>query len=286
MDEPSENNDLNEILPPTISKSTEDHPFVFASLEKRTSDYLAQIRSEASRIATETKEEITRYRKEAERELSERENELNAEQERLRLKEEELQQREENLKNAAFEEERQRGFDQGKEEGEKEGYDRGLNQIRQEMELSLSEEKTKRLNDFLSPLQATMKQLIDQLSQSRRQLLERWESNLLQIATAIAHQAISRELNQHPELPLDLLRESLELAVGCASVKIRMNPEDLERLREKVNALLGEFGALTHIEILPDERISSGGSVVETAQGMIDQRIESRLERIISELSN
>lgn len=261
-------------------------PFTFARLERRTGDYLVQIREQAARIAEEAKEEIARYRQEAEAELAETERRNEIERRELERLRTELDRREQALSEAAFQTERQKGFEAGWTEGEKSGYEQGTARAKTEMESNLKEETQRRLDELTGSIRPAVAALSEQLGRTRRSLLERWETNVLQIAAAIAHQAIARELERMPELPLALLRESLELAVGCTAVKIRMNPDDLAALKPRVDALLTEFAALTRVETAADERIAPGGCVVETSQGIIDQRIETRLERIIAELSN
>ena len=49
--------------------------------------------------------------------------------------------------------------------------------------------------------------------------------------------------------------------------------------------LLEETGNLAKAEIVADPKITSGGCVVESSLGVVDERLEARLERIISELS-
>jgi len=262
-----------------------EHPFVFTNLERRTGDYLTQIREEAARIAEETKGEIARYREEAENELAQTEQVLELERVELEQKRAELERRIEEAAGQTFETERQKGYEAGIAEGRRIGYDEGKQTAQAEWDAAFAAEKEERLAQAAAPAQSAMQNLADQLGRMRNALIQRWEANVLQIAAAIAHQAIARELKQMPELPLTLLRESLELAVGCSAVKIEMNPDDLSALRPKVESLLKEFSPLTQAELRPDDRVSSGGCIVETSQGIIDQRIESRLERIIDELS-
>jgi flagellar biosynthesis/type III secretory pathway protein FliH len=120
----------------------------------------------------------------------------------------------------------------------------------------------------------------------RHSLLKHWEENAMQIAAAIAYQTIMRDPAIKREVPLDLLREALELAMNCAALKIRMNPTDVEELREPINAILEETGNLATAELVADPKIAAGGCVVETPDGIVDERLESRLSRIIVELSD
>ena len=260
-------------------------PFPLADLERRTDDCMAQIRAEARRIADETKAEILALRRTAEAELNEREAQLAREQEELDRKNQEFNEREAAFQNAAFEEARRLGFDEGKREGEALGYNEGLKTAQSEQSALIGEESERRLAELADRFLPTLETLTRNLGDLRQSLLAHWETNILQIAAAVAHQAIGRELSAMPDLPLDLLREALELAVGCTAVRIRMNPNDLETLRPRVEAMLSGFGHLTSTELVPDSKMLPGGCIVESSLGTIDQRLESRLERIIAELS-
>jgi flagellar biosynthesis/type III secretory pathway protein FliH len=125
---------------------------------------------------------------------------------------------------------------------------------------------------------------VDKLVSAESLFISLWEEEALHVAAAIAHQAVNRELPNMVDVPLRLVREALELAVGSVKLKIRMNPQDVESLRQEVDSLVGKITPAAETEIVADVRISPGGCYLETTQGIIDQRIESRLERIVSEL--
>lgn len=268
-----------------IDRTAGLQPFPFADLEQRTDGCMARIRAETRRIAEQTKAEIFALRREVEKELDQREKALDAEREDLARKSAELAEERERLRNDVFEEARKLGWEEGKKEGTALGYAEGKESAASEWSASFDEERQRRLNELSDSFLPALDAVTRNLGELRQSLLAHWEANILQIAAAIAHQTISRELPSMPELPLDLLRESMELAVGCTAVKIRMNPGDLEALRPQIETMLAGFGPLTKTELAGDPKISRGGCVVETSLGTIDQRLESRLERIISELS-
>ena len=64
-----------------------------------------------------------------------------------------------------------------------------------------------------------------------------------------------------------------------------MNPTDVATLKNRIKTVLEETGNLAKTEIVPDSTITRGGCVVETGLGVIDERLESRLQRIVEELS-
>ena len=263
-------------------------PFAFVELERKTSDFLDKVRAEARRIADETRLELDALRAEVERtanveraELERRATEIAEERRRLEAETAALDERRQTLERGAFEEARKAGFEAGFAAGKEEGAARAADEIAVEIERGV-EEKTKALGETaLEPL----RRLTGEMAGVRCSLLKHWEENAMQIAAAIAYQTIMRDPATKREVPLDLLREALELAMNCAALKIRMNPRDVEALKEPIRAILEETGNLATAEVVADPKITAGGCVVESSLGVIDERLESRLERIVSELS-
>jgi len=261
-------------------------------LERKTSDFLDKIRAEARRVADETRLELDALRADFQRaanleraELERRATEVAEARRRLDAETAALDERRRTLEQETFEKARQAGFDAGfvagKEEGTRQAAEEAAATIAVEVERGV-EEKTKAFCDAaLEPLQ----KLTGEMAGVRYSLLKHWEENAMQIAAAIAYQTIMRDPAIKREVPLDLLREALELAMNCAALKIRMNPRDVETLKEPIRAILEETGNLATAEVVADSKIAVGGCVVESSLGVIDERLESRLERIVAELS-
>ncbi len=129
-----------------------------------------------------------------------------------------------------------------------------------------------------------LEQAIGEIGQARREWLARWEGQVLRLATGIAEKLIRRELQHDADIPLELLKEALELAAGSRRLRIRLNPADRESLGPAVEQIVARIAALASAEILADAEVSLGGCVVETEHGEIDQRFESQIARICEEL--
>ena len=130
-----------------------------------------------------------------------------------------------------------------------------------------------------------LQKVIQELEQSRQLWLQRWEKEALHVATQIAEHVIRREISIKPEITLDLIRETLDLAAGSSEIKLLLNPQDLENLGSQVEGIAASLRAVGSIRIEADQNISAGGCRVETRFGSIDQQIETQLKRIEEELS-
>ena len=266
-------------------------PFNFVDMQEKADAYIASVREEAARIAEEARAELTRVRNEAnaeldqkkrelqeiERELAEREKQLASEARQMKLLRDEIEK-------AAYDEARANGHKEGYDSGHAEGYTAGEKQALTDYQERLQQEADKITKEAFQTLMPALETGIDKLVSAENLFVSLWEEEALQVAAAIARQAINRELPNMVDVPLRLLREALELAVGSVRLKIRMNPKDIESLRQEIDTLVNKITPAAETEVVGDVRVSPGGCYLETTQGIIDQRIESRLERIVSEL--
>lgn len=142
-----------------------------------------------------------------------------------------------------------------------------------------------RIGQELESLLPALQTAIDGLMDARQACLRHWEQTAVHLAAKIAERIIRRELKSTPQITVDLVRDALELAAGSPHLKIALHPDDFDALGEQTGRLIKEIGRASEAEIVPDISVSLGGCRVETRQGLIDQQIETQLERIIAELT-
>lgn len=263
----------------------------YSRLKEKTTNYLELVRRHALRLSQDARRGMEQLKRRMEEELADKQEQLERFESQLRAREKEL-----SLKIATFDEKSKRlftqaqarghkdGFDQGFIKGEARGFEEGQERATRESEKKIKREVQRRLEEHGEGLIPALDSAVRQMCGMRSELLKQWEQNILQIAAALAYQTIGRELPQMKDVPLNLLRETLELSISSVALKIRMNPDDIECLRESIEQLLQETGTIARAEIVPDNKINPGGCLVETGQGIVDQRLETRLERIIDEL--
>jgi flagellar assembly protein FliH len=137
----------------------------------------------------------------------------------------------------------------------------------------------------LASLMPAMQKIIEDIGHAKQAWLTHWEKSAVHVAAAIANRVIRRELPNHPEVTLTLVREALELAVGSSRLEIHLNPDDLKALGVQVEMIVKELSPLAETELVADENITPGGCRVETQFGSIDQQFEAQLKRIEEELT-
>lgn len=166
---------------------------------------------------------------------------LNAE-EIVRLAEEKAAQIKEDAK-IAFENEKQRGFKEGVEEGN----------------------------------QKTSELLLETVDRSVRHF-EEFENDVIEVVIKALRKIIG-ELKEK-DLISRVVRTSLEAVRNQKKVTLIVSSEEAPKLREELNQILAEFPSINYIDIEADPRIEPGGCKLETEVGVVDATIETQLEAI------
>jgi flagellar assembly protein FliH len=140
-------------------------------------------------------------------------------------------------------------------------------------------------------LQAQLKTLLPAIQkavfdfqQMRQQWLDQWQKNAIRLACTIAQHIMRREVTQQPDIPLTLIRESLELASGWNPVTVELHPEDLQALGEQLQELASQWGRTVQVQFAANAEIEKGSCRLVGAWGEIDQRWSAQLERVQEEL--
>jgi flagellar assembly protein FliH len=126
---------------------------------------------------------------------------------------------------------------------------------------------------------------IAQVEQARHHWLEHWQQQAVHLAAAMAARIVRRELTARPEITIDLVRETLEMASGRPQVDLHLHPADHKTLAIQLERLAEHFGRVSQITLVADPTVSQGGCRLQSRHGVIDQQIEAQLARIENELT-
>jgi flagellar assembly protein FliH len=141
-----------------------------------------------------------------------------------------------------------------------------------------------RVGKRMETLLPTLETLVGEMNNTKAQLLGRWETSALKVATSIAERIIRREIANNPQITLELIAETLRLAAGMTEISLHVSPTDYANLGSQIERLAKTVGKIAPSAIVADENVSPGGCVVKTRFGEIDQQIESQLRRVEEEL--
>jgi len=124
-----------------------------------------------------------------------------------------------------------------------------------------------------------------ELARFRRGMLERYQSELLDLALEVARKVVDRELEQHPEHWIELIRDSVQRALDRDHIRIRVAEPLHGYLVEHLAELRAELDGVKDLELVEDPALPASGCVVETSYGDLDLGVESQITTIRSALA-
>jgi flagellar assembly protein FliH len=106
------------------------------------------------------------------------------------------------------------------------------------------------------------------------------ERQVVDLALQIAAKVVEREVENMPDLAVNIIRAALEEMDARTAVRVRVNPDDEELLRRRWAQVVPSGIAPERIELQQDERVQSGGAIIETTHGQVDAQLESKMTQL------
>jgi flagellar biosynthesis/type III secretory pathway protein FliH len=114
---------------------------------------------------------------------------------------------------------------------------------------------------------------------SRVRWLDTADENLFALATAVARQILDREVATEPALVLDLVRRALDELDAGGPIAIRLHPDDLTIVRERLDTTSAGDSPMD-LEFIADPTMGRGGCIAEHAHRLVDGRIETAIQAL------
>jgi flagellar biosynthesis/type III secretory pathway protein FliH len=141
--------------------------------------------------------------------------------------------------------------------------------------------------DGQAAAEATMAQSIRRLQQLTSGVLENHtaffraaERQVVDLALQIAQKVIEREVENMPDLAVTIIRAALEEMDTRTAVRVRVSPDDEELLRRRWAQVVPPGVSPDRIELVVDERVQSGGAIIDTTQGQVDAQLDTKLAQL------
>ena len=141
-----------------------------------------------------------------------------------------------------------------------------------------------RFRESVAEASEALKTAAEAMRESRDRFLDSLEPQVVDLALAIAERVLARESLTDRELVRSTARRALTELSSRESVVVRVNPVDLEVMRNHKVNLLEEFGEIQSLIVQADESIGPGGCLVETDQMQVDARLDAQLKTIMDAL--
>jgi len=125
-----------------------------------------------------------------------------------------------------------------------------------------------------------LNQTLEQLANVRNEIHQEIEKEVTQLALSIARKIVCHEVKITQETVACVAREALSRVNNPGKIKIKLNPDDLQFIKNTRSQFSRFLGNVDHILFEAEESIQSGGCLIETDRGDIDARIEKQFQAI------
>jgi flagellar assembly protein FliH len=106
------------------------------------------------------------------------------------------------------------------------------------------------------------------------------ERQVVDLSLQIAQKVVEREVENMPDLAVNVIRAALEEMDARTAVRVRVHPDDAEVLLRRWTQVVPAAIGSDRVELQPDETIQPGGGIIETTHGQVDAQLGTKLEQL------
>ena len=129
------------------------------------------------------------------------------------------------------------------------------------------------------------KSSVSEFMKAKQEVFEYIAPDILEISVDIAQKIIKKEIEQNPQVLFNTIVDVLKtLSKEETKVTLRVNPLELNTVKEAVPRLITLAGIDTKVVVLSDENVTEGGCLVTTTNGIVDATVESRIRVVMQAL--
>lgn len=132
----------------------------------------------------------------------------------------------------------------------------------------------------LSAIVQHLRAIEQEMAERRDALCDAVEPAAITLALTAAEQIVGAALDVRPELVAETLERALRRLTERERVTVLVNPEELELLSQRAPEIAQQIGGIEHLDVQADRRIARGGLIVQTPEGDVDARLDTRVERL------
>jgi flagellar assembly protein FliH len=132
----------------------------------------------------------------------------------------------------------------------------------------------------LEPVLDSFGKAISELKKLQKEIYLAAETETVTLALAIARKILSHEVRISENVVINVVKNALNTVTDPKSVKIKVNPADLQVLSKASTQVSDILDNTENISVLDNASIPRGECVIETDLGVIDARFEKQLEII------
>ena len=151
-------------------------------------------------------------------------------------------------------------YEKGFAQGEKDGFEMG----------------SKKVEKILDRILGTLQDMVAY----RQEFIKKYEKEMLHLIRAIAEKVVWVAVRVDNQIVRETILEAFSFAADRSEVIVRVNPEEVDYVKEIRPEFFDRISELKSITIESDPSITRGGCFMETTFGNVDARLETRLQKI------
>jgi flagellar assembly protein FliH len=126
---------------------------------------------------------------------------------------------------------------------------------------------------------------VEELARFRSGLLERYQSELLELALGVARKVVQRELAEHPEHWLGMIREGVSRALDRDTIRIRVGNLLHRYLLDNLPQLRALLREVKELDMVEDASLGDMGCVIESHSGDLELGVDNQIDAIRAALT-
>lgn len=155
---------------------------------------------------------------------------------------------------------------------ERQAYEQGFTKGEQEGQMAAQRQ--------CAPLTAALETILCELDGIRPKIRHYMEQEVVELALHVARKVIRHELTVSKDAIVCVVKEAMNKLDDPGKISIRLNPDDLKRIRGAGERLKSVMENIDNIHFEEDAGMECGGCYIQTEYGEIDARIEKQLHAI------
>ncbi|MDP2688961.1 MAG: FliH/SctL family protein [Deltaproteobacteria bacterium] len=120
--------------------------------------------------------------------------------------------------------------------------------------------------------------IIEEIAAYKERLYKPCVREMTELSLAMARKVVQRELELQNDTVLTCVSAALKSVVAGGDITIKVNPTDLELIRQNKGELLKYGDGIKSVSIEGSDDISRGGCLIDTRFGEVDATVDSVME--------
>ena len=136
----------------------------------------------------------------------------------------------------------------------------------------------------LEPIIKSLSSILKELSSFRENIYKNYEKEIILLAFHIAKKIVFKEISEDNTIIVNIVKEAISKAINETNIHIKVSPDDYEYLSSRLDNLKQMLSSNKNLTIVAVENLKRGDCLIETKSGVINAKLEDRINEIKSNL--